>query len=416
VDSTTGMCLKFIKGETFFVFEMVKKVVKRVYKFRIFPSRSVAKKIEKVLDSCRFLYNAELEYEQCLWFSKKEYAGKMVLNNLVPDWKSINPSLKMVYSQVLQNVSDRLDKSFKSFFSRVKRGEKAGFPRFKSGERYDSFTYPQSGFKLEGNKLKLSKIGLMNIKLHREIEGRIKTLTIKRTCTNKWFACFSVEKEIEVKQRDMDKCIGIDVGLTSFYADSEGNKIDNPRWFRRSEERLAFLQRQHSKKIKGSNNRKKSRFKIAKLHEKVVNQRNDFLHKQSRKLTDDYSLIAVEKLSIKNMLNNRYLAKSIGDAGWRKFLQFLSYKAEEAGGRIVEVDARGTSQHCICGNIVKKSLAVRAHKCHKCGRDLDRDVMSAIIIKASALKNTVGTAGINACGDVLLGASVKQERIQQKLS
>ncbi|MDP2909275.1 MAG: RNA-guided endonuclease TnpB family protein, partial [Nanoarchaeota archaeon] len=235
-------------------------------------------------------------------------------------------------------------------------------------------------------------------------------LTINKNPTGKWFANFSVVKEIEVKQKKLDKCVGIDVGLESFYADSEGNKIDNPRWFRKSEERLAFLQRKHSRKKKGSNNRKRSRLKIAKLHEKVVNQRNDFLHKETRKLADNYSLIAVEKLSIKNMVKNHYLAKSISDASWRRFLQYLSYKVEEAGGRIVEVDARGTSQCCICGNRVKKSLAVRTHKCKECGRVLDRDVMSAILVKASALKEyTAGTAGINACKDVQLGTSMKQE-------
>ncbi len=399
------------KGKGIFSFVM-KKLVKRVYKFRIFPSKFVAKKMEKVLDSCRFLYNAELEYEKQLWFFKREYADKVVLNNLVPDWKAINPDLKRVHSQVLQNVSDRLCKAFENFFRRVKIGEQAGFPRFKSVERYNSFAYPQSGFKLEGNNLKLSKIGLVSIKLHRRIKGKIKTLMIKRTCTNKWFACFGLEEEKEIRQHKSDKIVGIDVGLNSFYADSEGNKICNPRWLRKSEERLKLLQRQHSKKIKGSRNKNKSRLRIAKLHEKVVNQRNDFLHKESRKLADIYSLIVVEKLSIKNMVKNQYLAKSINDAGWRRFLQFLSYKAEEAGGRIVKVDARGTSQRCICGNEVRKSLAVRTHKCKKCGRVLDRDVMSTMLIKASALeeyKNTAGTAGINACGDVPLGTSMKQE-------
>ncbi len=400
---------KAYKGENIFVFVM-KKLVTRAYKFRIFPSKIVAKRLEKTLGACRFLYNSELEYEKQLFFSERRFVGMDELNLLIPDWKIINPNLKKVYSQVLQNVSDRLVKSFESFFARVKRGEKAGFSRFKSEERYDSFTFPQSGFKLEGNRLKLSKIGSVNIKLHRKIEGKVKTLTINKTSTGKWFANFAVVKEIDAKQKNLDKYVGIDVGIESFYADSEGNKVDNPRWFRKSEEKLRFLQRQHSRKKKGSKNRKKSRFKIAKLHEKIVSQRNDFLHKQSRKLADDYFLIAVEKLSIKNMLNNRYLAKSISDAGWRKFLQFLSYKVEETGGQIVEVDARGTSQHCICGNIVKKSLAVRTHKCYKCGRDLDRDVMSAILIKASALKEcTVGTAGINACGNVLLGTSMKQE-------
>ncbi|MDP2907898.1 MAG: RNA-guided endonuclease TnpB family protein [Nanoarchaeota archaeon] len=388
----------------------MKKLVTRTYKFRIFPSKIVAKRLEKTLGACRFLYNSELEYEGQLYFSERRFVGRDELNLLIPDWKSVNSDLKLVHSQVLQNVSDRMIKSFENFFGRVGRGEKAGFPRFKSMERYDSFTFPQSGFKLESSGLRLSKIGMMGIKQHRKIEGKVKTLTINKTSIGKWFANFTVVQEIKVRQKNFGKCVGIDVGLNSFYADSEGNKIDNPRWLRKSEERLKFLQRQHSRKKKGSKNRKKSRFKIAKLHEKIVNQRNDFLHKQSRKLADSYSLIAVEKLSIKNMIKNRYLAKSIGDAGWRKFLQFLSYKAEEAGGRTVEVDAMGTSQYCICGNIVKKSLAVREHKCDKCGRVLDRDVMSAILIKASALKeNTAGTAGINACGDVPLGTSVKQE-------
>jgi len=380
----------------------MKKLVTRTYKFRIFPSKTVGKKLDKVLDSCRFLYNSELEYEEQLWFSEERFVGRDELNLLIPDWKSVTPDLKHVHSQVLQNVSDRLVKSFQNFFGRVERGEKAGFPRFKSRGRYDSFIFPQSGFKLEDDRLKLSRIGMMNIKQHRKIEGKVKTLTINKSSTGKWFACFSVVKEIEVKQKSFDKdfgdCVGIDVGLESFYADSEGNKVKNPRWLRKSEERLKLLQRQHSRKKKVGKNSKKSKLRIAKLHEKVANQRNDFLHKESRKLANSYSLIAIEKLSIKNMVKNHYLAKSISDAGWRRFLQFLSYKAEEAGGRIIEVDARGTSQYCICGNKVKKSLAEREHKCSKCGRNLDRDVMSAIIIKALALKGyTVGTAGINAC-------------------
>ncbi|MDP2908145.1 MAG: transposase, partial [Nanoarchaeota archaeon] len=137
----------------------MKKVVKRVYNYRIFPSKSISKKLEKTLNSCRYLYNAELEYEKQLWFSNRKYASKEDLNNLIPDWKAINPNLRKVHSQVLQNISDRLVKSFENFFSRVGRSEKPGFPRFKSKERYDSFTFPQSGFELEGNRLRLSKIG-----------------------------------------------------------------------------------------------------------------------------------------------------------------------------------------------------------------------------------------------------------------
>ncbi|MFH1331851.1 MAG: RNA-guided endonuclease TnpB family protein [archaeon] len=373
--------------------------VARTYKFRLYPSKQDIEVMNETLDVCRFLYNAELEYEKQLYFSRIEYASRNDLNNLIPDWRVINHNLYLVYAQVLLNVSDRVCKAFKKFFEGIKEGRKVGFPRFKCKERYNSFTFPQNGFKFENNKLKLSKIGMINIKLHRKIEGKIKTLAIKKTYTNKWFACFTVILEKEIREKKIKKYVGIDVGINSFYADSEGNRINNPKWFRRYEKRLAFLQRKHSKKQKGSNNSKKTRLRITRLHEKIVNQRTDFLHKESRKLTNNYSIIAVEKLSIKNMISNHYLAKSIGDASWNKFLLLLTYKVEETGGQIIETEASGTSQYCICGNEVKKSLKVRTHKCNRCGLEMDRDVMSAIIIKALAL-DTVGTAGINACGDV----------------
>ncbi len=370
----------------------------RTYKFRLYPSRQIGDVMELTLDACRFVYNAGLEYEKQIYFSSGRYVDRSELYSLIPDWGIINPDLKFVHSQVLQNVSDRLNKAFANFFRKT-GSRRIGFPRFKSKERYDSFTFPQSGFKIEGNKLKLSKIGAMSIRLHRKINGIIKTLTIKKTPTNKWFAYFTVIEEREIKKKEINEFIGIDVGLNSFYADSEGNIVNNPKWFRKSEERLVFLQKRHSKKQKGSNNSKKSRLRIVRVHEKIVHLRNDFLHKESRKLCK-YSFIVVEKLSIINLVKNHYLAKSICDASWNKFIQFLSYKVEETGGQIIEINARNTSQYCICGNKVKKSLSARIHKCRRCGLKLDRDIMSAILIKALALEDTVGTAGINACGDV----------------
>jgi len=214
----------------------------RAYKFRIFPSKAVAKRLEKTLGACRFLYNSELEFEEQACFSEGRFVGRDELNLLIPDWKAVNHGLKKVHSQVLQNVSDRLVKSFEGFFARVKHGEKSGFPRFKSKGGYSSFAFSQSGFKLEEGKLGLSKIGLVNVKLHRKIEGKIKTLIVNKGSTRKWFACFSVVKGIGVKQKCLGKPVGLDVGLDSFYADSEGNKVENPRWLRKSEERLKFLQ------------------------------------------------------------------------------------------------------------------------------------------------------------------------------
>ncbi len=378
----------------------MKRLLVRTYKFRLYPSKQIISIIDGTIDACRFLYNAQLEYEKQLYFSKKKYASRSELYSLIPDWMVINPDLKVIHSQVLQNVSDRLNKSFKKFFNGVKDGGMVGFPRFRPKKKYNSFTYPQTGFKLDGNKLKLSKIGIVNIKLHRNLVGKIKTLTIKKSAANRWFACFTLMIKRTIKKREIIACVGIDMGLNSFYADSEGNKVNNPKWLRKSEERLAFLQKEYSRKQKGSNNRKKYKLRIARLHEKIVNQRNDFLHKESKKITNRYSFVAVEKLSIKNMIRNCYWAKSINDASWNKFLLFLTYKVEETGGQIIEIEAGCTSQYCICGNEVKKSLAIRTHKCRRCGLEVDRDVMSAILIKALALDDTVGTAGINACGDV----------------
>jgi len=395
--------------------------IRKTYKFRIYPSKKTQRKLQFILNNCRYLYNLQLEYEKQIYFLNKSYANKIDLNNLILDWKIINSNLKIIHSQVLQNISDRLHKSFNNFFTRIKKGEKAGFPRFKSN--YNSFTYPQSGFKLNKNKLKLSKVGEINIKLHREIKGKIKTLTIKKTSTNKWFAYFSVEKEKEIKYNREYHYIGIDVGLNSFYTDSNGNKIENPEYLRRSELKLIKIQRKLSKKLKNSKNRKKSRLKLAKLHEKISNQRLEFLHKQTRKLVNNYSNIAVEKLQIKNMIKNKHLSKSINDASWNKFLQILSYKVEETGGQIVEINPKGTSQYCICGNKVKKSLAVRTHKCNKCGIKIDRDTMSAKLIKAIAFenhkintqqiveKNTVGHTEFQACEVSPLGRTMKQESL-----
>ncbi|MFH1065476.1 MAG: RNA-guided endonuclease TnpB family protein [Nanoarchaeota archaeon] len=309
----------------------------------------------------------------------------------------------------LQNINRRISYAFRNFYRRVKKGGKPDFPRYKGKFRYDSLTYPQSGFQLE-KKLFISKVGEVAIVRHRESKGKIKTLTINRTSTNKWYACFSVEKEPAKKLPRERKSIGIDLGLANFYATGEGDTIEHPRYLRKAEQKLAFTQRKHSRKKLRSSNRKKSGLKVTKLHEKICQQRLDFLHKVTRRLANNYTDIAVEKLHIQNMLYHPYLAKSISDASWRKFIQLLYYKVEETGGKLVGVNPNGTSQYCICGNKVKKTLAVRAHKCCKCGRDMDRDVMSAMVIKQRAFNGTTaGSAGSNAWEDEKIISSMNQE-------
>ncbi|MFH0798188.1 MAG: transposase, partial [Candidatus Woesearchaeota archaeon] len=332
------------------------------------------------------------------------------LNNSLIWLKTNHPELKQVHSQVLQDVNQRIAYAFDNFFRRVKKHDgEPGYPRFKGRNHFKSITYPQSGFSLD-EKLHVSKIGDIKISRHREIDGMIKIMNLKKTSSGKWLVSFSVETKQKQIIRPEGRTIGLDLGLLHFYADSEGNFVDNPRWLRNSEQKLAHLHRSHSKKKKGGKNGQKSRLKVARHYEKISNQRNDFIHKESRRLATSHSFIAVEKLSISKMVHNRYLSKSISDAGWRKFIQALAYKVEETGGKMVEVDARGTSQYCSCGNRVKKSLAVRIHRCNKCGIEMDRDTMSAMIIKHIALTGTTaGSAGSNAWEDVSALSSMSQE-------
>jgi len=394
---------------------MGRQILKKTYKYRLYPTKRQQDILEKQLSLCRWLYNHFLEEKRTLYEKNKTKISCYDQIKEIPKLKKEKPELRGVYSQTLQDTVRRLDKAFQNFFRRVRENkqgkrQKPGYPRFKGYWRYDSLIYPQSGFELKGNKLNLSKIGSFNIEYHREIEGNIKTLTIRRTLTNKWYACFSIEINKELpKKKEIKNTLGIDVGLNSFLITNKGEKIDNPRYLRKSEEKLAKLQKWHSRKKLRSKNRSKSRLKVARLHEKIFNQRVDFLHKLSNKLVKNFQLIAFEKLNIKGMTKNKYLAKSISDASWAIFLQQLRYKAAEAGIWAIEVNPKNTTQVCSgCNNLVKKTLATKIHKCPRCGLTIDRDINAARNILQLAL-NTVGTTGINACRVGRLLPTMKQE-------
>ena len=385
----------------------------QAYKYRIYPSKKIESKLDQILNSCRYLYNSMLEYERYVYEKDIKFANRIELNNLLPDVKIINPSLKDVHSQVLQNVNDRVIKSFNGFFTRVKNGVKSGYPRFKSFNRYDSFSYPQSGFKfLSQSKLKLSKIGEVNIKLHRIIKGKIKTLTIMKTPTNKWYAIFSCEVHDNSPLKSDDKHIGVDMGLTKFVTLSNGFEIDNPRYLNSSLDRLKLKSRLLSKKQKGSFNRLNSKLRLARLYEKVSNQRLDFLHKESKKLVNSYSLIAIEDLKPSEM-KFRYLNRSINDASWDKFRQLLTYKAENTGCKLICVEPRGTTQECSeCGKVVPKRLWNRLHKCSSCGFTATRDFNASLnILNRAHSKLSLPAEGhsVEACGDGTIVLSSKQE-------
>lgn len=389
---------------------MNSQILKRTYRFRLYPNKKQEKILENQLTLCRWLYNYFLAQRRDFFKEKKISISCYQQIKELPELKKERPELRKVYPQVLQEVTKRVDRTFQNFFQRIKAKQKAGYPRFKGKRRYDSFTYPQNGFEIKEGKLKLSRIGEIKIKPNRKTEGKIKTLTIRKTSTQKWFASIVVELNKELpEKKPIKEAIGIDMGLNSFLTTDKGEKVENLRYLVKSENKLAKIQRWHSKKKLKSSNRQKSRLKLAKIHEKIKNQRIDFLHQLSRKLVNNFQLIAFEKLNVKGMLKNKYLSRSISDASWNRFLEILKYKAAEAGIWAVEVNSKNTSQVCSgCGNIVPKTLAVRKHKCPNCKLEIDRDINAARNILNLAL-NTVGATGIKTCGVGRWLPTMKQE-------
>jgi len=348
-----------------------------------------------MLEECRWLYNRTLGYRKDAWEQEERNADWYETKRLIPVYKkTVRPNLSKVYSQVLQNVTERVDLAFKAFFRRLKSGETPGFPRFKGYGRYDSMTYAQTGFKVDGEWLDLSKVGRLWIVLHRPIKGKIKTLTIRRSSTNKWYVCFSCEIEPNILPPS-DKVVGIDVGLESFATLSTGEQIANPRFFRTEEKKLAKVQRRLSKEEKGTPQRAKHRKPVSRVHERIRWKREDFAHKLSRRLVNEFGVIAFEDLNILAMIKNHCLAKSIADAAWNQLVQFTTFKAEEAGRRVVLVDPRNTSKMCSrCGVLVEKKLSARVHHCI-CGLSINRDLNASFNVLRLGLQS-IGIQSIEA--------------------
>ena len=364
----------------------------KTFKFRLFPNKNHRKKLNATLEECRWLYNHILQTRRDAYEYDGSTLGLYDINPMIPKWKEDRPSLKRVHSQTLQNVSERVQVSFQNFWRRCKSGEKPGYPRFKSEDRYDSFTFMQDrrGFKFLDNKtLKIHNVGNIRIKKHRPIDGKIKRLTVHRDGAGCWFACFSVEADSKPLPKN-DDAIGIDVGLESFATLSDGEIIDNPRFLRRDQKRLKKIQRQLSKSPRSSERRAKKKRALGKVWRRVSNRRKDFAHKFSRRLVNRYGIICVEDLKIQRMMsgNFRSMNRSIGDAAWSQFLQFTSYKAEDAGRMFIEVNPRNTSQICSeCGEMVKKELCDRIHHCPICRFETSRDHNAALNILRRGLSS-----------------------------
>jgi putative transposase len=397
---------------------------RKALKFCLYPNKEQEKKLFWTLARCRELYNAALSerkdsyqlHERTQLQVNPEtgqvLAATMVANQRVksvtylqqkrdlPEIKDLREEYQDIHSQVLQDVLLRLKRAFDGFFRRLGNAETPGFPRFQGRNRYNSFTYPQTGgFSLShDSRVCLSKIGSIKIKLHRPMEGTPKTCTITYEA-GQWYAVFSCEVEPPEALPGVESEIGIDLGITHFAALSDGTFIESPRYYRRAQRKLERLQQALSRKKRGSHRRENMRKTVAKTHRKIANQRRDFHHKQAKKLVNEHQTIIFEALQIPNISkrarpkqdeNGTYLpngaaaksglSKSILDAGWGQFQQIVSYKAACAGRDVLKVNPRYTSQVCSqCGTVRKKFLEERWHSC-ACGCELDRDTNAAINI------------------------------------
>jgi putative transposase len=357
--------------------------MRKTFKYRLYPSKLQITKLNNILEQTRWVYNETLALRKNAWESEKKSISLYDSQIELTKWKKDKPELKDVFSQVLQNAQLRVDLAFKAFFRRVKHGENPGYPRFKGMGWYDSVTYPQMGFRLHQDGLYLSKVDRVNIILHRPVEGIIKTCTVKRTATQKWFVYFSCEVKKPEPLPKTGKIAGIDLGLITYIQCSDNTKINKPRFFKEEQHALAQVQRRFSKA-----KNKINKHSVALVNERIKNKREDFCHKASKKLVDKYDFIAHEELNVKNMLEKKEYSKSISDAAWSTLILFLTYKAENAGRIRVAVDPRGTSQRCSqCGQNVPKDLSVRIHHCPHCGFKTSRDLNSALEILRLGLES-----------------------------
>ncbi len=369
------------------------------YKYRIYPTKEQEEYFSKQFGMCRFIYNWGLNIQLEEYAKNKTKIHKYELQKRITQLKKDENFswLNESNSQSLNAEIEHLESAYKNFFS-----AKKGFPKFKSKHNnHKSFTIPQNTY-IEENKLYIPKVKTaIKIKLHRPIIGEIKTCTISKTPTGKYYISINirVDKEFpEKKAIDESQAIGLDLGIKTFATLSDGLQIENPKFLKKSLKKLKRLQRQHSKKKKGSNNREKSRLKLAKLYEKVTNQREDFLHKTTKFLVDNYDTICLETLKASNMMKNHKLAQALSDISIGKFNQFIEYKSNLYGNNILRCGQfEPSSKMCSCGVINNElTLNQRTWTCNSCGTTHDRDILAANNIKKFCFikNNTAGVAEI----------------------
>ena len=348
---------------------------RRNCKFRLYPDTEQEQQLVESLDGCRWVYN---------YFVNLPAMSLFDMQFALTELKEQTPFLRKYHSKMLQMVCHRIASADKALKTLKKNCHRIGKLKHVRSEDYNSFTYNQSGFDITiDGKLWLSKIGKIAIRLHRKVNN-IKQVTIKRE-GKKWYAVICSEiAEPMFKLIDRKKSVGVDVGITRFVHDSDNREVDNPQFLKKMIRPLRRANKRVSRKQLGSKNREKAKSRLQVLHERIRNQRFDFLHKQSKWYSERYDRIFLEKLRTLNTTKNHSLARAILDSGWSTFGRMLEYKAK----KVVGVIAANTTVDCSnCGNKVPKSLAVRIHRCDKCGIVLDRDHNAALNILQRGLNS-----------------------------
>lgn len=374
----------------------------RTYEFKLKPTRPQQRRLLDVLDASRHVYNWALEDRRNLHGYAKCPTSLNDQSRFLKELRKQKPWLEDVHVHVLQTALKRLDLAFQAFFRRAKAGRKPGYPRFKGRDRFDSFSFKEegNGFRLDGKRLRLSKVGRVRVRLHREIPGEARTCTVKRRADG-WFALFVVEVP-NADPNPLFNPVGIDVGLNSFAVLSTGERVENPRLLKKAQSNLKREQRSLSRKKRGSNGRRKQRARLARKHLKIQRCRKDYHCKVASNLVRRFNPIFVERLDIRGLVRKavedkrqrkkiRAKSENILDAAWGMFVQRLGSKAENAGSVIETVEPRGTSQGCSrCGATVRKVLDERIHSCYACGMEMDRDLNAAVNILNRGMEKTTG--------------------------